>query len=88
MPAYSCNASYCQATAKAGAVYYPASGGSQGLAAGAVLHITCYYGDSASPDGYADHVISINGNSRDGHVYDTYVDFGGLYPWEVGLPVC
>ena len=88
-PDYTCHGGDCQATAKAGAKFYPRSGSpAQELPAGTYLEISCYYGDSDSLDGYSDHVYEIAGEPVDGHVQDTYVDFGGLTPNRVGLSVC
>ena len=89
-PDYSCNSSYCSTITYPGAFFYPASGVvGYGVSAGTTIHVSCYYGDSDSPDGVSDHVTYISGKGNvDGHIYDTYVNFAGHLPKAVGLPVC
>jgi hypothetical protein len=59
------------------------------------VKVSCYYSGTGLPDPYWDHVIyekSLSGVqgpfSLVGHVADSYVNFGGLYPKSVGIPKC
>jgi hypothetical protein len=76
------------------------SGGKALMYSGDWVKVSCYYrGTGASgtglPDPYWDHVIyesSLNGVFGPfhdiGHVADSYVNFGGVYPSKVGIPKC
>jgi hypothetical protein len=57
------------------------------------VKITCFYaGNPPSPwkgDGYMDHVTWENiSRPIAGHIPDYYVNLGGNYPWQIGIPKC
>ena len=76
---------------KAGAYFYPHSGGAREfVGANVPVEVTCYYIGTPvrNGDAYQDHIDKLNGITVDGHIVDEYVNLGGHTPPQLGIPVC